>query len=266
MQENTLRKLIKENRPTIGTHVLTVWPGITEVIGHAGTIDYVEFTATYTPYDLFALENLGRTIDLFENMSSMIKLDQEPRTYLAKKAVSSGIQNALFADVRTVEDVKECVDSMKPDTPTAKGKSGVAMSRNVGYIYPNNLSLADSVKSAEDGVIAIMIEKKAAVENLESLLSVPGIDMVQFGPGDYSVNIGRAGDTKHPEIKEAELYTIETSLKMNIRPRAEISTWEEAKPYIELGVKDFSIGLDLAIIHEFCKTEGRKLSELLNSQ
>ena len=68
MQENTLRKLIKENRPTIGTHVLTVWPGITEVIGHAGTIDYVEFTATYTPYDLFALENLGRTIDLFENM------------------------------------------------------------------------------------------------------------------------------------------------------------------------------------------------------
>ena len=53
---------------------------------------------------------------------------------------------------------------------------------------------------------------------------------------------------------------------MNIRPRAEISTWEEAKPYIELGVKDFSIGLDLAIIHEFCKTEGRKLSELLNSQ
>ncbi|GIT16119.1 MAG: hypothetical protein CM1200mP37_7000 [Chloroflexota bacterium] len=37
---------------------------------------------------------------------------------------------------------------------------------------------------------------------MESLLSVPGVDMVQFGPGDYSINIGRPGDTDHPEIKE----------------------------------------------------------------
>ena len=265
MKKNILRELINDNKPTIGTHVLTVWPGMTEVIGHAGTIDYVEFTATYTPHDLFALENFGRTIDLFENMSSMIKLDQEPRTYLAKKAVNSGIQNALFADVRTVEDVEECVASMKPDTPTGKGKAGVAMSRHMGYIYPNNTSLADSIKSAEDGVIALMIEKKTAVENLESLLSVPGVDMVQFGPGDYSINIGRPGDTDHPEIKEAELYTIQTSQKMDIRPRVEIATWEQAKPYLELCVKDFSLGVDLAIIHDYCKTEGKKLIDLLNS-
>ncbi|GIT16120.1 MAG: hypothetical protein CM1200mP37_7010 [Chloroflexota bacterium] len=52
----------------------------------------------------------------------MIKLDQEPGTYLAKKAVNSGIQNALFADVRTVEDVKECVPSMKPEHQQAKVK------------------------------------------------------------------------------------------------------------------------------------------------
>ena len=229
MKPNTLRKLINENKPTIGTHVLTVWPGMTEVIGHAGTIDYVEFTATYTPHDLFALENFGRTIDLFENMSSMIKLDQEPRIYLAKKAVNSGIQNVLFADVRTVEDVKECVASMKPDTPTGKGKAGVAMSRHMGYIYPNNTSLADSVKSAEEGVIALMIEKKTAVENLESLLSVPGVDMVQFGPGDYSMSIGKAGAASDPTVLEAESYVIKTALSMGIQPRAEMDSPDAAK-------------------------------------
>ena len=89
--------------------------------------------------------------------------------------------------------------------------------------------------------------------------------MVQFGPGDYSINIGRPGDTAQPEIKEAELYTIQTSQKMDIRPRVEIATWEQAKPYLELGVKDFSLGVDLAIIHDYCKTEGKKLIDLLNS-
>ena len=46
------------------------------------------------------------------------------------------------------------------------------------------------VEAMDDAVIALMIEKKGAVDNLEEVLSVKGIDMVQFGPGDYSMSIG----------------------------------------------------------------------------
>ena len=44
-KNNVLRDLINEGKPTIGTHVHTVWPGFAEVIGYSGTIDYVEFTS-----------------------------------------------------------------------------------------------------------------------------------------------------------------------------------------------------------------------------
>jgi 4-hydroxy-2-oxoheptanedioate aldolase len=42
-------------------------------------------------------------------------------------------------------------------------------------------------------VVAVMIEKASAVENLEAMLSVKGVDMVQFGPAHYSMSIGIPG-------------------------------------------------------------------------
>ena len=79
--------------------------------------DYVEFVGEYAPYDLYALENLGRAVDLFDHMSAMMKIEQEPRTYLAVRAIGSGIQNVLFADPRTVADVEECVRAVRAESP-----------------------------------------------------------------------------------------------------------------------------------------------------
>jgi 4-hydroxy-2-oxoheptanedioate aldolase len=55
-------------------------------------------------------------------------------------------------------------------------------------------------KAMDNAVIAIMIEKKGAVENLEEILSVKGVDMVQFGPADYSISIGKPGQRQAPEV------------------------------------------------------------------
>jgi len=46
----------------------------------------------------------------------------------------------------------------------------------------------------DEAIVALMIEKKEAVDNLKEILSVEGIDMVQFGPGDYSLSIGFQGN------------------------------------------------------------------------
>ena len=48
-----------------------------------------------------------------------------------------------------------------------------------------------------------MIEKKEAIENLESILAIPGVDMVQFGQTDYAMSIGVTGNRQHPAVDEA---------------------------------------------------------------
>ncbi|MBH74888.1 MAG: 2,4-dihydroxyhept-2-ene-1,7-dioic acid aldolase [Dehalococcoidia bacterium] len=259
---NVLRDLIDSGKPTIGTHLYGQWPGMVEVVGHSGTMDYIEFSGQYAPYDLFSLENFGRAIDLFDHMSSLMKLDQEPKTYLAERAIGSGIQNVLFADIRTVADAREAVTAVRPETPEDGGKGGASATRDTAYGYPG-MTLQDYVDTLRSSVIAIMVEKKPCVDNLEEILSIGGIDMVQFGPGDFSMSIGKPGMTDDPEVKLAEKLTIETCLKLGIRPRAEINAWEDAKPYIDMGVIDFCINSDVGIMHAFCQEQGENMAKVL---
>src|SRR6516165_6808306 len=164
MRPNRLRELLNAGAPTLGTHIHSSWPSIIELVGHSGMFDYVEFVGEYAPYDLFALENLGRAVDLFPHLSAMMKIEQEPRTYLTIRAIGSGIQNVLFADPRTKEDVEECVRAVRAETPEARGKHGVGMRRDVGLVLePGAPSF---VKALDDAVVALMIEKDSAVANL----------------------------------------------------------------------------------------------------
>jgi 2-keto-3-deoxy-L-rhamnonate aldolase RhmA len=261
MRENKLREMLRQGKPTIGTHIHSTWPGTAEIIGLSGEIDYIEFTSAYAPYDLYALDNLSRAIELYD-LSSMIKVDQEPRTYLAQRALGAGIQNVLFADIRTVEDAKESVRSVRAETPETKGINGCSMLRNVGYLV--DCGSPEFVKAMEDSVVALMIEKKSAVDNLEEILSVEGVDMVQFGPCDYSMSIGMPGQWTHPKVKEAERKAIETALDMGVAPRAEIDSVDQAKEYINLGVRDFCMGTDVVILHQWLKKNGSELRNALS--
>ena len=72
MRPNRLRQLLNDGKPTLGTRLLSSWPTMLELVGHSRMFDYVEFVAEYAPYDLYALENLGRAVDLFDHMSAMI--------------------------------------------------------------------------------------------------------------------------------------------------------------------------------------------------
>ncbi|MFQ6095684.1 MAG: HpcH/HpaI aldolase/citrate lyase family protein [Candidatus Bathyarchaeia archaeon] len=260
MKENRLRNLMRKGEPTMGTRVLIVWPGLVEVIGYTGLYDYVEFLAEYGPFSLHDLDNFARAAELV-GLSTMIKMDQEPRTYMAGRALASGIQNFLFADIRTVEDAEEAVKAVRAEP---KGKSGVRMDRRIGYVGAT-ASRADVVKMCDDAVVALMIEKKSAVENLEEILSVEGIDMVQFGPSDYSLSIGLPGETSHPKVKDAELKTIRTALKMDVAPRAEIGSPEDAEKYIKLGVRNFSIGTDVRVLYNWWKKNGEELKKILSN-
>ena len=89
MQPNRIREKLNAGEPTLATHVHTTWPGMIEVIGLTGIYDYVEFVAEYAPFDLHDLENFCRAAEL-HNLSTMIKVDQAPRSFLAQRAIGAG--------------------------------------------------------------------------------------------------------------------------------------------------------------------------------
>jgi 4-hydroxy-2-oxoheptanedioate aldolase len=260
MRANKLRALLNSGRPSLATHIHSTWPSVIEVLGHTGFYDYVEFVAEYAPFDLHDLDHLCRAAELHD-LGTMIKVDQEPRAFLAQRAIGSGFQSVLFADCRSAEEVRQCVRAVRPDTPDDGGTFGVNTRR---FAYMGYGGGADYVQALRDVVVTIMIEKRSAVEELEEILSVPGVDMIQWGPADYTMSIGRAGERGLPEVKAVERRVIETSLKMGVPPRAEIGSPEQAQYYLDLGVRHFCIGTDIAILFDWWKRNGDGMRKLLS--
>lgn len=260
MRHNRLRALLNANKPSIGTHLLSTWPTLVELVGQTGHFDYVEFTAEYSPFTMHDLDNLGRALEL-KDLGGMIKVEQTQWTHQAMRAIGSGFQSILFADVRTVADAEACVAAVRAETPGTGGRLGVGMRRDVGTVREGGSPAY--VEALNDVVIAIMVEKRECVENLDAILSVKGIDMVQFGGSDYSMSLGLTGQRSHPEVLKAESKTIETALKMGLHPRVELADIREATPYIEMGVKHFCIGWDVKILHDWWQVNGEAMRGML---
>mgnify|MGYP000253421917 CR=1 FL=1 len=81
-----------------------------------------------------------------------------------------------------------------------------------------SMSLLESgIKKVEEGITS-----------LEEILSVEGIDMVQFGPCDYSLSAGLVGNRGSSKVREAEEYVIKKAIKAN--PTTEASTRPPTRP------------------------------------
>ena len=263
VRKNRLRELLESGRPSLGTRLHSAWPTIIELVGHSGAFDYVEILAEYAPYGLFSLENQGRAIDLFDGMSGMIKIGQDAWAHLANRALSSGIQNVLFADIRGAADAEACVKAVRAESPETGGLRGVGQGRDVGIVL--EVGSPAFVRSTADAVVALMIEKKGAIEDLDAILAVPGVDMVQFGPADYAMSIGVTGDRLHPAVREAERFMIETALKKGVVPRAEIPHPAAAEPYLALGVRHFCMGTDVRTLFNWYREQGSQLRGILGA-
>src|SRR5579872_1876972 len=155
-RKNKVRALLRESKPTIGTHVHGTWPGMIEVIGSTGLVDYVELSAQYAPYDLYALDNFAMAGDLYD-LPAMIKIDPEPRYFMAQRAIGAGFQSVLFADLRSVKEVEDAVLSVRAEP---RGKNGSAMNRASHYFYGGS---EDFVKHCDAAFMAFWMKKNSSI-------------------------------------------------------------------------------------------------------
>lgn len=261
-KENILRKLLNEGKPTIGTHIIAPWPGMFEIIGNSGAFDYVEYVAEYSDWDLPMIANIGRTMELFPKMSLMIKVEEQAKGFLTTRAVDAGFQSVLFTDIRSAEALRESIRYIRVETLEDGGIHGSGNRRHSGG-YGAERDTSKWPQHMREIVVVSMIEKPGAMEDLDAILDIEGLDMVQFGPGDYSVSIGMAGQGRSAQVQDKHKEMIEKALKKGVAPRVEIGTADQAEPYIKMGVKHFCMGWDVATMSAWCKNQGTALRGLV---
>ena len=137
-----------------------------------------------------------------------------------------------------------------------------------GRRYDEQFSYA---KSIDDVVIAIMVEKKNLMMNLEDVLVIDGLDMIQFGPVDYGLSLRIPGKpylrAEYSDIVTKDMDRAhQMALDAGVRPRAEAGSAEQCQYFMERGVRDFCIGWDASIVEAWCTQNGRKLREMLSKR
>lgn len=239
---NTFADKLARDEPTLGTHFLFADPDIPEMIGDTGLFDYAEFAAEYSSFDMKLLYHLARAAQC-GNLPLMCKLDQQSQDFWAHAAIGAGFRSILFTDIRTPDDVDACSRCIRPDTPGAGGTMGVKLRRPALSSYDTSAYLDD----LQSTVLAIMIEKSDTVDQLDAVLQRAaqcGVQMTQWGPADFGFSRGEPKLMFSEAIRPFEKLVIEKSLEYGIHPRIEIATVDQAKRYLDLGVRHFCIGWD----------------------
>jgi 2-keto-3-deoxy-L-rhamnonate aldolase RhmA len=112
-------------------------------------------------------------------------------------ALDSGAAGVVIPQVRTVQDVERAVAWCRYPP---HGLRGVAPRRASGYGRGTAAYLA---ASDELVTCCVQIETWQALEALDAILSVPGVDTVLVGPNDLAASIGHIGDLDHPDVEAA---------------------------------------------------------------
>lgn len=260
-RKNVLREVFEGDAPTLGTHMFLPEPAGVEAIGQTGVFDYVEFLAEYNAFTLHDLDHFCRTAELM-GLGSLIKLEWESNRYFAQRAVGSGFDGVLFADPRGADDVEHCVASVKPDHPDHRGTYGATARRNA---RPGYGGTPDYVRSVGRSMVGIMVEVPQILDDLESVLAVPGVDFIQWGPVDFAMRSGWTGDQRTRMLAEREAELIRLCDAEGIPYRIEVIRAEDMRRYADQGARHFSIGYDLGVLHHGFKSLGEDARDVLRS-
>jgi 4-hydroxy-2-oxoheptanedioate aldolase len=96
--------------------------------------------------------------------------------------------------------------------------------------------------------VLVQVETRLALDNLEAIAGVDGVDGVFIGPSDLSAGLGHLGNPGHPEVQAAIEDAIRRILKCGKAPGILTPDEAAARRYIELGSLFTAVGLDINIL------------------
>ncbi|HZV93866.1 MAG TPA: HpcH/HpaI aldolase/citrate lyase family protein [Caldimonas sp.] len=171
---------------------------------------------------------------------------------LAKRALDIGAQTLLFPYVQNVEEAKRAVASTRYPPHGVRGVSVAARASRYGRT-PGYLGKANS-----EICVLVQVETREAMNELEAIARVDGIDGVFIGPSDLAASLGHLGNPAHAEVQTA-IADAGRRLKKLGKPAGILTSNEdEARRYIEWGYLFVAVGSDVGLLARNADTLAKK--------
>ncbi len=244
-----LKKLWKTGKPSFGTWVTLADPAVCAILANIG-FEWVIIDGEHCPFNPETLRNMLLVLRERGVVSIVrVRLNDES---LVKQALDWGAEGIMFPFIRTADDARRAAAACRYPPAGVRGFNP----RDASNYYTD---IEHYLATADDRVVAILqVEHVDAVNNLDAILAVPGVDALLIGPSDLSFSLGAPRQFQHPDVQAAIHTTIRKANAAGV-PLGMFwhDTVEGYKAYLARGLTFIPLGID----YEFIKVAG---AEMLN--
>lgn len=192
---NAFRQLLKAagSHPPIGTWIVSASPLVAEAVGHVG-FDWAVVDMEHTPLDLMDVTHMLQALAT----TKMVPVVRVPwnDAVMVKRVLDAGASTLLFPFVQTAEEARRAVAATRYPPEGVRGVATMSRAAKFG-------TSANYLKTANAGVgVIVQLETVPALEQLDEIAAVPGVDALFIGPADLSASMGHIGQLNHPAVVE----------------------------------------------------------------
>jgi 2-dehydro-3-deoxyglucarate aldolase len=177
------------NKVTVGTWITLAHPSIAEIMAVSG-FDWIAIDLEHSVITIREAEELIRVVNL-SGVTSLVRLTSNDPNQI-KRVMDAGSCGVIVPMVKSIDDVKQAVDAVKYP-PYGKRSVGLARAQQYGRSFDEYLEWQKN-----QTIVIVQIEHIEAVNNLEAIFGVDGVDGYIIGPYDLSASLGIPGEFDNP--------------------------------------------------------------------
>jgi len=242
----SLKQALRSRQVTIGSWITLAHPAIAEIMAGAG-FDWLAVDLEHSVLTIRDAEDLIRVIALC-GVAPLARLSHNDPVEI-KRVMDAGAHGVIVPMVNSREECERAVASVY--YPTG-GRRGVGLARAQGY----GMSF-DAYKEwlQKEAVVIVQIEHIDAVDNLEQILSVEGVDGYMIGPYDLSASLGVPGQFDHPQVLSALKRIHEVADRLGVSGGIHVIQPDpvEVKRRITEGFTFLAYSFDMLMLGTICR-------------
>jgi 4-hydroxy-2-oxoheptanedioate aldolase len=214
-------------------------PKLIEIIGLQGGYDAVWLDQEHAGLSVEQIEHACRAARL-AGLDSFVRL--APTDYATvMRPLEAGAGGVMAAQVRSARQAEEVVRWALFHPAGLRGYNGTGVDGRYGTLPPSEYM----PRANADTFIAIQIEHADAVEDVERIAALKGVDVLFVGPADLSQSLGIPGEWEHPRLWQAYERVARAARDHHIHWAILPLSPAYAKRCVDLGCRMLSLGLDV---------------------